>query len=63
MYTAGFELTIPDSGGGCSHHCAMEVYQFIDTVVPIYRQLILIINLNKKTVSMQSELFSCLPTM
>ena len=64
MYSAGFKLTSPGCRGQCSHHCAIEVSQFSDSIFPIYRQPIFIINLNTDTtVSRQSELLSCLPTV
>ena len=64
MYSAGFELTIPDSKSWCFHHCAMEDLQFSNSIFAIYRQPIFIMNLNAvKIVSRQSELLSCLPTV
>ena len=63
MFLAGLELTIPDCGGQCANHCATKASP-LERVFVIYKQPIFIINLNgDKTVSMQSELLACLPTL
>ena len=59
---AGLELTIPDSRGQCANHCATKAFQ-LKRVFVLFID-IFIINLNAdKTVSMQSELLACLPTL
>ena len=64
MYITGLELQIPDSRGQCASYCAMGDLKFGACICPIYRQPIFRINLNTdKSVSMQSELLACLPTL
>ena len=64
IYIAGLELTIPDSTGQCANHFAMEDLKIGACICPIYRQSILIINLNTdKTLAMQSERLASLSTL
>ena len=64
MYSPGLELTTRSSSGRRSNHFVMKASRIGKYIFLIYRQPEFKINFNTdKTVSRQSELFACRPTL